>query len=82
MNKICKLNGSSFKSKPIDFKDLTKFPEYNKILETLFKNASSPSSFSKSLQYFKRCNKFYKYGITEDNVMHEIGKISYTVLDN
>lgn len=76
MNKICKLNGSSLKSKPLDFIDLTKYPEYNKKLETLFKNASSPPSFSKFLQYFKRCNKFYKYGITEDNVIHEIGKFS------
>lgn len=74
MNKMCKLNGSSLKSKSFDFKDLTNYPEYNNKLEKLFKKNPSPPSFSKSLQYFKRCNKVYNYGIKEDNVMHEIGK--------
>lgn len=81
MNKMCKLNGSSLKAKPFDFKELTKYPEFNNKLEKLFKNNSTYPSFSKSLKYFKRCNKVYKYGITEDIVMHEIGKTSLIILD-
>lgn len=74
MNKICKLHGSSLKSKPLDFKDFTKYKEFNNKLEKLFKNTSEPPSFKKSLRYLERYNKTFKYGIMDADEMRQIGK--------
>lgn len=74
MNKICKLHGCSLKSTTLDFKDLTKYVEFNKKLEKLFKNTSEPPSFKKCLRYLERCNKSFKYGIMDADEMHQIGE--------